>query len=405
MNKPIRTISIFCLLLFVALMINATYLQYWKAADYYDDPRNRRVMEAAYSRERGAILVGREPVARERGVRRRVQVPAHATRSRSSTPTSPASSPSTARPASSSSQNDVLSGDDSRLFVTRLVDLLSNNVAKGGNVAAHDRPARPRTRRSTGSRALGTERQRGLGRGDRARAPARSWRWSRCRPSTPTSWPPTTSRPPAQTTSGSTTTRASRWSTGRSRPRCRRGRRSSWSPRPPRSRAASTTPTRRCPAARPTSSRRRPADPASSTTRAAAAATARDPVRARRWRSRATPPSPSSAVEVGAEAMQDQAEAFGFNEHYLDDLGPQVESRSSRPTSTSRRPVSPAIGQFDVRATPLQMAMVAAGIANERHRDEALPRRRGAVARPRRARQDRARGALPGDLGRRRPTR
>ena len=63
MNKPIRTISIFCLLLFVALMVNATWLQYWKSEDYDKDPRNRRVIEAAYSRERGAILVGREPVA------------------------------------------------------------------------------------------------------------------------------------------------------------------------------------------------------------------------------------------------------------------------------------------------------------------------------------------------------
>ena len=32
------------------------------------------------------------------------------------------------------SQNDVLSGDDSVLFVTRLVDLLSNSTPKGGSV-------------------------------------------------------------------------------------------------------------------------------------------------------------------------------------------------------------------------------------------------------------------------------
>ena len=56
MNKPIRTISIFCLLLFLALMVNATWLQYWKSDAYHKDPRNRRVIEAAYSRERGAIL-------------------------------------------------------------------------------------------------------------------------------------------------------------------------------------------------------------------------------------------------------------------------------------------------------------------------------------------------------------
>ena len=59
MNKSIRMISIFCLLLFLALMINATYLQYWSAKALDDDPRNRRVQVAAYSQERGAILVGR----------------------------------------------------------------------------------------------------------------------------------------------------------------------------------------------------------------------------------------------------------------------------------------------------------------------------------------------------------
>ena len=46
MNKPIRTISLFCLFLFLALMVNATWLQYAKSQDYADDPLNRRVIEA-----------------------------------------------------------------------------------------------------------------------------------------------------------------------------------------------------------------------------------------------------------------------------------------------------------------------------------------------------------------------
>jgi peptidoglycan glycosyltransferase len=69
------------------------------------------------------------------------------------------------------------------------------------------------------------------------------------------------------------------------------------------------------------------------------------------------------AVEVGAEAMAEQAEAFGFNDHYLDDLGPQAES--SFPTEMDEAQVGQTgIGQFAVAATPLQMAMVAGGIAN-----------------------------------------
>ena len=33
MNKPIRNIAVACMLLFVALLINATYVQYWEADD------------------------------------------------------------------------------------------------------------------------------------------------------------------------------------------------------------------------------------------------------------------------------------------------------------------------------------------------------------------------------------
>ena len=33
MNRPIRTVSIFCLFLFLALMVNVTYLQFWHAEE------------------------------------------------------------------------------------------------------------------------------------------------------------------------------------------------------------------------------------------------------------------------------------------------------------------------------------------------------------------------------------
>jgi peptidoglycan glycosyltransferase len=61
--------------------------------------------------------------------------------------------------------------------------------------------------------------------------------------------------------------------------------------------------------------------------------------------------------------MTEQAEAFGFNSHYLDDLGPQAVSVF--PKEMDEAQVGQAgIGQFGVAATPLQMAMVAGGIAN-----------------------------------------
>jgi peptidoglycan glycosyltransferase len=132
-NKPIRTISIFCLLLFVALMVNATWLQYGKAGDYAKDPRNRRVIEAAYSAERGAILVGRDPVAESKEVDDKYEyLRTYAEPFKYAHVTGYFSYYS--QTGVEQSQNGVLSGEDDRLFVTRLIDLLSGKAGKGGNV-------------------------------------------------------------------------------------------------------------------------------------------------------------------------------------------------------------------------------------------------------------------------------
>jgi peptidoglycan glycosyltransferase len=67
--------------------------------------------------------------------------------------------------------------------------------------------------------------------------------------------------------------------------------------------------------------------------------------------------------ELGADALREQAKKFGFENGFQTPLR----------VATSRFPTDPdpaqlamsAIGQFDVRATTLQMAMVAASVANE----------------------------------------
>jgi peptidoglycan glycosyltransferase len=61
--------------------------------------------------------------------------------------------------------------------------------------------------------------------------------------------------------------------------------------------------------------------------------------------------------------MLDQAEAFGFNSSYLDDLAPQAQSNFPEGMGQASTGQT-GIGQFEVQATPLQMAMVSAGIAN-----------------------------------------
>jgi peptidoglycan glycosyltransferase len=69
------------------------------------------------------------------------------------------------------------------------------------------------------------------------------------------------------------------------------------------------------------------------------------------------------ADQLGLEKLRHQAELFGFNSDYLDDLNGQVESVFPDDMDRPQTALS-GIGQFDVAATPLQMAMVVAGIAN-----------------------------------------
>jgi peptidoglycan glycosyltransferase len=69
-------------------------------------------------------------------------------------------------------------------------------------------------------------------------------------------------------------------------------------------------------------------------------------------------------MQLGDKALREQAEKFGFGQHYFDDLNPQAISRFPSGNLAPPYEAYSAIGQYEVAATPLQMAMVAAGIAN-----------------------------------------
>ena len=68
-------------------------------------------------------------------------------------------------------------------------------------------------------------------------------------------------------------------------------------------------------------------------------------------------------VELGEEALLEQAQRFGFQRQLPYELTPAV-SRFPNDLDDAQL-AQTGIGQFDVRATALQMAMVAAAIANE----------------------------------------
>jgi peptidoglycan glycosyltransferase len=68
-------------------------------------------------------------------------------------------------------------------------------------------------------------------------------------------------------------------------------------------------------------------------------------------------------ISLGADALRAQADAFGFDTSIKDVGIPVATSRFPGTMDVPHTALS-AIGQFDVRATPLQMAMVAAAIGN-----------------------------------------
>lgn len=66
MSRPIRRIAFVLALMLVALLVNITVIQVVLASDYRDRPGNQRVLLEEYGRERGPILVGPNPVARSK---------------------------------------------------------------------------------------------------------------------------------------------------------------------------------------------------------------------------------------------------------------------------------------------------------------------------------------------------
>jgi peptidoglycan glycosyltransferase len=358
-NKPIRTISTFCLLLFLALMVNATYLQYYRAGALEKDPRNRRVLAASFSGDRGAILVGRDPVAEsvasddQYEFQRRYPQPlkyAHITGWFSYF----------SQTGIEQTQNDVLSGDDSLLFVTRLVDLLSNSTPKGGSVQL-TLDAAAQDAAYAGLEAVPGDAQGAV-----------------------VALEPDTGKILAMVSSpsydpnllashdfGKVADTAERLGEEDSEPLLNRAIQTTL---PPGSTFKIVTA-----AAALESGKYAGADalvPGGPTYQlpltqgpsgvvdngGRACGTDRIPMIQAMEQSCNTTFAPLAA-ELGPDAMREQAEAFGWNSEYLEDLPLQAESAYPEDMDDAQTALS-GFGQSSVTATPLQMAMVAAGVAN-----------------------------------------
>ena len=357
MNKPIRVVSVFCLVLFMALLVNVTYLMYVRADTLSDDPRNRRIITATFSRERGAILVGKDAVARS--------VPSDDKYKFQRVYPQPMKyAPITGyfswygQTGVESSQNSVLAGDDSRLFVTRLVDMLSNSDPKGGNVQLAANAA------AQDAAWEGLEALPGDAQGAVVALEPTTGRVL-AMASTPTFDP----NKLASHDFGAVADLSKELNADPSEPLINRAISTTL---PPGSTFKLVT------AAAAIESGNYDADsqvpggyrfklPQSTTSVGnydGGNCGGRRITLTQALQVSCNVTFMSLANELGVEAMADQAEAFGFNDTSLEDLGGQAESLYPRDLDPPQTALS-GIGQSSVTATPLQMAMVVAAIAND----------------------------------------
>jgi penicillin-binding protein A len=358
MNKPIRTMSIVCMLLFVGLLLNSTLLQYVQAGDLNSRDDNKRVRDAEYSRKRGAIIAGGQAVAESVPVDdaykylRTYPQPfkyAHLTGYYSYT---------YGRDAVESTQNEILSGSDPRLFVNRVVDLIGNTQPKGGSVKLTVDPA-AQDAAFAGLRALGKQAEGAV-----------------------VALEPTTGKILAMVSNPTYNPEAlsshdfskvqdnrERLLAAENKPLLNRATQEIY---PPGSTFKLVTA-----AAALESGQYRPDSLVKGGDSLDLPQTDNDLPNYATGICGTTKITLTQALaqscntsfgsigmQLGDEALREQSEKFGFGDVYLDDLTRQAESRFPAGDVDDPLTAYSAIGQYEVAATPLQMAMVAAGIAN-----------------------------------------
>ncbi len=374
MNRPIRTVSIFCMFLFLALMVNVTYLQFWHADDLNEDPLNARVAEAAFSRERGDILAGegRDQITLARSreyddqykylrVYPKPRLYAHITGYLTLG----------SQTGIESSQNQVLSGDDERLFVTRLIDLAQNQNYQGGNVLLTLNPEAQEAAYDALLEAVGPD-----GEGSVVAIEPKTGRILAM-----VSLPSYDPNDLATHDADASAQAYQRLDEDDQEPLVNRAIQTRLFP-------GSTFKVVTAAAAIENGLYNADDDVPSGATWQTPGTTGESNVIDNEGRFQCNPEEVSfttamafscntafakMAVELGPEKMREQAEAFGFNSDYLQDLSPQAESvypkgvqnaDGSQVELNDAQTAQTGFGQFDVQATPLQMAMVVSALAN-----------------------------------------
>ncbi len=352
MAGTIRRLAVVAALLFLALLVNLNVVQVGRANDLAGRPGNNRNVIKEYARERGPILGGGKPVASSKlgsGQLRYVRTYANG----------PLYAPATGyysliygRTGIERAENDVLSGSDPRFALQNLSDLVAGRTVKGGSVLLTINPK---------AQAAAAAAMRGMKGAVVAIQPAtgailalvstpsfdpnllasldpaverKAWNTYTTDPANPM-----LNRPLAEVyPPGSTfkiVTLSAALSSGKFTP-------TTLIDAPAKITLPGTTTTL-------SNYNRRPCGNGKVTLAEALAISCNTAFA-------------NVGIALGGETIRTQAEGFGFNNSFQ---VPMTAATSRFPTDVNApQSAQVAIGQFDVRSTALQMAMVGAGVAN-----------------------------------------
>jgi penicillin-binding protein A len=135
MNKPIRRVAFLAMIMFALLLANGTYMMIFRQDSLAAQPQNRRVRDAEFAQNRGAILAaGKVEMAKMVPSKDRFKYQRVYPDGKLYAPITGFYSYDRASSALESTYNAQLAGTDDALFVRRLIDMASNKTPKGATV-------------------------------------------------------------------------------------------------------------------------------------------------------------------------------------------------------------------------------------------------------------------------------
>ncbi|SHK79354.1 peptidoglycan glycosyltransferase [Pseudonocardia thermophila] len=135
MNTPVRRIAMAVMAMIVLLLGNLTYVQVVKAGEYRTDPRNKRVLLAEYSRQRGQISAGDQIVASSTETNDRLRYQRQYPKGPVYAAITGYYSPNHGSSGLEAAAEEILNGSDDRLFARRLSDLVTGRDPQGASIA------------------------------------------------------------------------------------------------------------------------------------------------------------------------------------------------------------------------------------------------------------------------------